>query len=94
MKISVPAEKEKRRKEKETSIFQAFFLIPFNEPERASVYDDHFSIVALSPYHFATHHHSVDYRNFLHAYDRTVLTTKPFNWAVKPWHYVHHTQDS
>jgi hypothetical protein len=25
--VSVPTEKEKRRKEKETSIFQAFFLV-------------------------------------------------------------------
>jgi hypothetical protein len=45
-------------------------------PERTSVYDDHFSIVALSRYHFATHHHSVDCRDFLPAYDRTVFTTK------------------
>jgi hypothetical protein len=42
-------------------------------PERTSVYDDHFSTVALSRYHFATHHHSVDCRNFLPAYDRTVF---------------------
>jgi hypothetical protein len=45
-------------------------------PERTSVYDDQFSIVTLSRYHFATHHHSVDCRDFLPAYDRTVFTTK------------------
>jgi hypothetical protein len=61
-------------------------------PERTSVNDDHFAIGALSRYHFATHHHSVDCRDFPPAYDRTVLATKPLNWAVKPWHYVHHTQ--
>jgi hypothetical protein len=45
-------------------------------PERTSVYDDHLSIVASSRYHFTTHHHSVDCRDFLPAYDRTVFATK------------------
>ena len=41
-------------------------------PERRSVYD-HFSIVAPSRYHFATYHYSVDRRDFILAYDRTVF---------------------